>query len=152
MPNYKKLSNIHETRLQRKTQNLGGRKTMNSGAIATDPGDVALRHYLFDAKTVAKEQFTQTLDIRWFHKVQTEAFSKKKRGGLVAFDFGRGTMYDYIAGPLNTWIENIEYREIYAEKLSQISEMVEECIKGTGQSAEDAIQDIFNLLKDLTIE
>jgi hypothetical protein len=152
MPDYKKLSNVHEARLQRKTQNLGSRKTINSGAIATDPGDVALKHYLFDAKTVAKEQYTQTLDVRWFHKVQTEAFSKKKRGGLVAFDFGRGTAYDYIAGPLNTWIENIEYREIYADKLRRIKVLVENCIVNSDVDQEETLKTLFNLLKDLEIE
>jgi hypothetical protein len=151
MPDYKALSNIHEKRLTKKTQTLGGRKTMNSGAIASDPGDVALKHYLFDAKTLASEQYTQTLDVRMFHKVQAEAFSKGKRGGLIAFDFGRGTAYDYVAGPLNTWIENIEFREIYAGKLKLINDMVLECIKGH-KDDRTVIKEIFDILKDLAIE
>lgn len=138
----RKLSEIHENRLAKKT---GGRKTINSGAFRSDPSDVSLKHYLIDAKTMEKPQYTQTLDIRWFGKVRSEAFSAGKKDGLIAFDFGQAE--DFIAGHLNTWLENVEMREHYFKLIQDVHQLCLE-FKGKEMTELEVIEHIKQMLEE----
>ena len=83
-------SNKQETRV---AKSLGARKTPNSGATKWSKGDIMNDKWLFECKTVTKEQQTFTIKKEWIIKNEEEAFAMRKPYNALIFDFGDGDEY-----------------------------------------------------------
>ena len=61
---------------------IGGRQTSNSGATASDKGDVTDQDWLMECKTCMKDQKSFTLQKEWFDKNLEESIYMKKNHKL----------------------------------------------------------------------
>lgn len=93
------MSKIRPTRFysnrqeKRVAKTLGGKKVANSGATAFHKGDVTLKDWLLECKTVMKVQKQFTLYKDWLIKNAQEAFEMNKRYNALTFDFGDGEQF-----------------------------------------------------------
>jgi hypothetical protein len=143
----RKLAQIQNDRINKKLNKNGikSRSTINSGAIAIDPGDTELKDYLLEEKTLATEQMTMSIDRRWFTKVRDEAFKKGKKDGLLSFDFG--CQFDCIAMTMETWINIISSNATLESKIKSMSSIVDECI-ASGEDWEEGMKKLFRILQN----
>ena len=72
---------------------LGGKQVANSGATPFHKGDVTLKDWLLECKTVTKVQKQFTLYKEWLLKNAQEAFEMNKRYSALTFDFGDGEQF-----------------------------------------------------------
>lgn len=78
---------------QKVAKTLGGKQVANSGATAFHKGDVTLKDWLLECKTVTKVQKQFTIYKDWLTKNIQEAFDMNKRYSALTFDFGDGEQY-----------------------------------------------------------
>lgn len=74
-------------------QELGLRRTKNSGATAFDKGDVSGKEILIECKTLTSPQKQHAIKKEWLQKNKEEAFSRGKLLSALAFDFGDGERF-----------------------------------------------------------
>ena len=82
--NTRKYSDIQEKQVARA---LGGRKNANSGATAFVKGDVQLKDFLVECKTVMQKKSSISIKQDWLDKLKREAFSMNKPYSMLAFNF-----------------------------------------------------------------
>lgn len=78
---------------ERVAKSLGGRKVSNSGATDFHKGDVTLKDWLIECKTVTKRQKQFTIHKNWLEKNAQEAFEMDKQHNALTFDFGDGEQF-----------------------------------------------------------
>ena len=83
-------SNQQEKRV---AKTLGGKQVPNSGATPFFKGDVILKNWLIECKTVTKVQKQFTLFKEWLIKNTQEAFEMNKKYNALTFDFGDGEQF-----------------------------------------------------------
>jgi hypothetical protein len=81
-------------------QELGMKRTPNSGATLFAKGDVTGQDLLLECKTLINSQKSHTIKKEWLTKNTEEAFGRGKLLSALAFDFGDGDRY-YIVSEQN---------------------------------------------------
>lgn len=99
-------SNKQEKRVAKK---LHGKQTPNSGATKWHKGDIVTDEWLFEAKTVTKEQKSFSIKKEWLLKNEEEAFATGKSYHALVFDFGDGE--DYVVLDIKTFKDLVERGE-----------------------------------------
>ena len=82
--NTRNYSNLQEKQVAKA---LGGRQTAHSGATAFVKGDVQLKHFLIECKTVTQKKSSISIKQEWLDKLKKEAFSMNKPYSMLAFNF-----------------------------------------------------------------
>lgn len=77
-------SNNQEKRVAKK---LNGKKQPNSGATNFIKGDVELKHFLLDCKTVTTPKKSVSIKKEWLDKIKQEAFAMGKNNSSICFNF-----------------------------------------------------------------
>lgn len=75
---------------------LCGHKNANSGATPFIKGDIQLKNFLIECKTVMQKKSSVTIKEEWLTKLKKEAFSMNKPYSMLAFNFGPGEKNFYI--------------------------------------------------------
>lgn len=78
---------------KRIAQDLGLRRTANSGATDFDKGDAVGKYVMMECKTATKPVKSMSIKKNWLVKNREEMFAKGKEISAVAFDFGDGDDY-----------------------------------------------------------
>lgn len=66
---------------------LKGKQQPNSGATNFIKGDVELKHFLLDCKTVTSERKSVSIKKEWLDKIRKEAFAMGKNHSAICFNF-----------------------------------------------------------------
>ena len=82
--NTRSYSNVQEKQVAKA---LGGRKNVNSGATAFIKGDVQLKNFLVECKTVVQKKSSIAIKQDWLDKLKKEAFAMNKPYSMLAFNF-----------------------------------------------------------------
>lgn len=80
----KYYSNNQEKQVAR---NLNGKKQPNSGATNFRKGDVELKYFLLDCKTVTAPKKSVSIKKEWIDKIRQEAFAMGKSSSAICFNF-----------------------------------------------------------------
>lgn len=71
-------------------KDVGGKRTLNSGATMFSKGDVTADNILLECKTKTKESDSISIKKEWLTKGDKEALFMGKKYFALAFDFGDG--------------------------------------------------------------
>lgn len=95
MQKERKYSNRFYSNKQEKqvAKAVGGKVTANSGATVFSKGDVRNNQWLFECKTLTKEQKSFTIKKEWLEKNKEEAFAMNKLYNALVFNFGDNNNY-----------------------------------------------------------
>lgn len=84
-----KPTRFYSTRQEQKiAENVGGRRTPNSGATSWVKGDILTQKILLEAKTKTKDSDSITIKKEWFKKNKEEAVFMGKPYSALVFNFG----------------------------------------------------------------
>lgn len=78
------FSNIQEKNVAKR---LNGKRQPNSGATNFRKGDVELKHFLLDCKTVTVPKKSMSIKKEWIDKIKQEAFAMGKSSFAICFNF-----------------------------------------------------------------
>ena len=106
-----KSTRYYSNRQEKKiAKELGGKQVANSGATSFSKGDVRIKNWLIEAKTVTKEKDSFSIKKAWLLKNKEEAFAMNKPYSALAFNFGPDEENYYIIDE-KLFKELVEYKE-----------------------------------------
>lgn len=106
-----KPTRYYSNRQEKKiAKELGGKQVANSGATSFSKGDVRIKNWLIEAKTVTKEKDSFSIKKAWLLKNKEEAFAMNKPYSALAFNFGPDEENYYIIDE-KLFKELVEYKE-----------------------------------------
>lgn len=106
-----KPTRYYSNRQEKKiAKELGGKQVANSGATSFSKGDVRIKNWLIEAKTVTKEKDSFSIKKAWLLKNKEEAFAMNRQYSALAFNFGPDEENYYIIDE-KLFKELVEYKE-----------------------------------------